>query len=106
MWYSNRMHFPFQEIYIEYAQFIARRTDSEGSIMQHQNMLSQDIRRWSSRIRKWSIEALEELEIRSEALKFSWYHARSTSRSEDKKMLCTKLFDSYIFKRCINKDHI
>src|SRR3954470_4293805 len=31
----------------------------------------------------------------AEALKFSWYHARSCSRSEDKKMLCTKLFDSY-----------
>src|SRR3954468_19014729 len=30
----------------------------------------------------------------AEALKFSWYHARSSSRSEDKKMLCTKLFDS------------
>src|SRR4051812_36175952 len=43
----------------------ARSTDSEGSSMQHQNMLSQDIRRWSSRIKTWSIEASEELEIRS-----------------------------------------
>src|SRR3954465_557509 len=86
MWYSNRMHFPFQEIYIEYAQFIARRTDSEGSSMQHQNMLSQDIRRWSSRIRTWSIEALEELEIRSrstEVLMVSrWKHFK-VKRQED-----------------------
>src|SRR3954464_1791399 len=76
-----------------------RSTDLKGSVLQHQNMLSQDIRRWSSKIRTWSIEA-------SEALKFSWYHARSSSRSEDKKMLCTKLFDSDIFKRCINKHQI
>src|SRR3954471_21980770 len=32
--------------------------------MQHQNMVWQDIRRWSSRIRTWSMEASEELEIR------------------------------------------
>src|SRR3954470_20896384 len=39
------------------------------------------------------------LRSEAEALKFSWYHARSTSRLEDKKMLCTKIFDSDIFKR-------
>src|SRR4051812_12276718 len=96
MWYFNPMHFPFQEIYIEYAQFSARSTDSEGSSMQHQNMLSQDIRRWSSRIRTWSMKHQKNLSSKEEALKFLWYHARSTSRSEDKKMLCTKLNDSDI----------
>src|SRR3954465_2188041 len=38
------------------------------------------------------------LRSEAEALKFSWYHARSTSRSKDKKMLCTKLFDSDEFQ--------
>src|SRR4051812_36517139 len=45
-----------------------------------------------SRIRTWVYEASEEHEIRStEVLMVS--RNRSTSRSEDQKMLCTKLFD-------------
>src|SRR4051812_6502739 len=74
MWYSNPIHFPFHEIYKEYAQFSARNTDLEGSSMQHHNMLSQDIRRWSSRIRTWSMKHQKNLSSEAEALKFSWYH--------------------------------
>src|SRR3954462_6783733 len=96
MWYSNPMHFPFQEIYKEYAQITTRSTDSEGSSMQHRNMLSQDIRRRSSRIRTWTMKHQKNLSSEAEALKFLWYHARSSSMSEDKNMLCTKLNDSDI----------
>src|SRR3954469_25638256 len=77
MWYSNPLHFPIQELYKEYAQFSARSTDSEGSRLQHQNMLSQDIRRWSSRIRTWSMKHQKNMISEVEALKFLWYHAKA-----------------------------
>src|SRR3954469_8337763 len=82
-----------------------RSTDSEDSGLQHQNMLSQDIRRWSRRIRTWSMKHQKNLSSEAEALKFSWYHARSTSRSEDKKMLCTKLNDYDIQRLYLQRSH-
>src|SRR3954464_8796672 len=47
-----------------------------------------------SRIRTWVYEASEEHEIRSTEAQKMVSRNRSTSRSEDQKMLCTKLFDS------------
>src|SRR3954468_9978234 len=58
-------NFHFRKYIKSMHKISARSTDSEGSSMQHQNMLSQDIRIWLSRIRTWSTEASEELEIRS-----------------------------------------
>src|SRR3954462_4611540 len=89
-------NFHFKKYIKSMHKISARSTDSEGSSMQHQNMLSQDIRRWSSKIRTWSMKNQKNLSSEVEALKFLWYHPRSTSKSEDKKMLCTKLNDSNI----------
>src|SRR3954464_5945827 len=58
-------NFHFRKYIKSMHKISARSTDSEGLSMKHYNMLSQDIRRWSSRIRTWSIEASEELEITS-----------------------------------------
>src|SRR3954467_14447775 len=62
-------NFHFRKYIKSMHKISARSTDSEGSSIQHQNMLSPYIRRWSSRIRTWSIEASEELEIRSRSTK-------------------------------------
>src|SRR3954471_9860426 len=85
MRYSNPMHFPFLEIYKEYAQFNARSTDSEGSRMQHQNMLSQDIRRWSSRIRTCSMKHQKNMRSEAEVVKFLWYHAQALQSQETRR---------------------
>src|SRR3954467_12723323 len=95
MWYSNTLQFPFQEIYKEYAQISAQKLCLRRFSMQHQNMVWQDIRRWSRQNQNMGLWKYQKnLRSEAEALKFSWYHAQITSRSEDKKMLCTKLFDS------------
>src|SRR3954468_19030560 len=77
MWYSNTLQFPFQEIYKEYAQISAQKLCLRRFSMQHQNMVWQDIRRWSRQNQNMGL----------------WKHQKNL-RSEDKKMLCTKLFDS------------
>src|SRR3954465_8211124 len=102
MWYSNTLQFPFQEIYIEYAQISAQKLCLRRFSMQHQNMVWQDIRRWSRQnqnmvwqdIRRWSRlnqnmglwKHQKNLRSEAEALKFSWYHAQKhfkVRRQED-----------------------
>src|SRR3954465_8383184 len=96
MWYSNTLQFPFQEIYIKSMHKSALISfDSEGSAC--------NIRTWSgktsedglSRIRTWVYGSIRRTCVQKQ--KHWSSHGitlRSTSRSEDKKMLCTKLFDS------------
>src|SRR3954469_18006194 len=83
-----------------------RSTDSEGSACNIRTCSAKTSEIGQEESEHGLLKHQKNLRSEAKALKFSWYHARSTSRSEDKKMLCTKLFDSDIFKRCINKDQI
>src|SRR3954462_9252451 len=66
----------------------------KGFSMQHQNMVWQDIRRWSKQNQNMGLWKHQKNK-RSEATEVLMVSRnRSTSRSEDQKMLCTKLFDS------------
>src|SRR3954464_3556103 len=81
-------------IYIEYAQISARSTDSEGSVCNIRTCSRKTSEDGQAESEHGLLKHLKNLKSEEEALKFSWYHARSTSKLEDKKMLCTKLFDS------------
>src|SRR3954462_13610637 len=94
MWYSNIMQFPFQESHKEYAQISARSTDSEGSACNIRTCSGKTSEDGQAESEHGLLKHQKNLRSEAEALKFSWYYARSTSRSEDKKMLCIKLFDS------------
>src|SRR3954462_1608851 len=88
------MHFPFQEIYKEYAQFSAKKhllrrfkiATSEHAVARHQKMVKQN--------QNMVYEVSEEHEFRSRSTEVLMVSRSSTSKSEDRKMLCTKLLDS------------
>src|SRR3954467_13002384 len=75
--------------------------------MQHHNMVWQEIRRWSSRIRTWSMEASEELEIRSRSTEVLMV-SRLEALQGQKIRRCSALscLTLMIFKRCLHKHQI
>src|SRR3954453_8541056 len=79
---------------------------SKGFSMQHQNMVWQDIRRWSKQNQNMGLWKHQK-NMRSEALKLKrWYHAQKhfkVRRSEDAAPSCLTLM---IIKRCIYKHQI
>src|SRR4051812_8045722 len=101
------MQFPFQEIYKEYAKFSAQKMCLKGFSMQHQNMVWQDIRRWSKQNQNMGLWKHQK-NMRSEALKIRrWYHAPEALQDQ-KIRRCTapSCLTLMIFKRCIYKHQI
>src|SRR3954466_11131440 len=110
MWYSNTLQFPFQEIYKEYAQISAQKLCLRRFSMQHQNMVWQDIRRWSKQNQNMglsSMEASEELEFISRSTEVLMV-SRSEALQGQKTRRCSapSYLTLMIFKRCIHKHQI
>src|SRR4051812_778543 len=75
-------------------KIITRSTDSEGSACNIKICSGKTSEDGKVESEHGLLKHQKNSRSEAEALKFPWYHARSTSRSEDKKMLYTKLFDS------------
>src|SRR3954470_24155779 len=95
MWYSNTLQFPFQEIYKEYAQISAQKLCLRRFSMQHQNIVWQDIRRWSKQNQNMGLwKHQKNLRSEAEALKLSWYHAQKHFKVRRQEDALHQLLDS------------
>src|SRR3954462_9594140 len=103
MWYSNPLHFHFRKYIKSMHNSALRSTDSEGTRLQHQNMLSQDVRRWSSRIRTWSMKHQKNMRSEAEALKFLWYHAQALQSQKTRRCSAPSCFFSD-YSNVVSKD--
>src|SRR3954468_12947480 len=107
MWYSNSMQFPFQELYKEYAQNQSKKHQLRRFSMQHQNMVWQNIRRWSSRIRTWVYGSIRRnLRLEAEDAEDMVSCSEALQGQKTRRCFAPSCLTLMIFKRCMHKHQI